>query len=464
MPLRLGSRWIGRVSGSRAATFAVLTLGTLSGCGSSEKGGNRGSGGSANTPPAWGEPKSIELLQGTWLDVDVTLEDADGDAVSAAVTAPAGVEAALTPEFDRLMLSSDYSASGPLELDVQAKDARGAVTSTKVPLDVKPIRWLDPLSWSSDGPEPREHGAFVVDEAARRVILIGGSGYSPYLEPFDDVWQLDIESHAWTRLTPTGDVLSGGGSRRVAQIPGESSAYLFGGYGVDGASHDELYRVDFSNGGVAFKRLTQVGSPGGRALHAFVYDPQTRSFYVFGGGGAGLLGDTKKMTLAGDTATWTPMNPFNTPSPRYGFFYGFDAASGRLIVFSGAQGGGANLDPARDTWALDVRATPPDWKLLDDGASADSPPGRRNGCHVLDTSVPRLFVFGGTADAQTTETGLFVFDARPGKEKWKRLELAGAPEVRSSGFGFYDAESRQTLLGFGNTSAAVFQDLNPIGY
>jgi hypothetical protein len=441
-----------------------LLLAALPGCGSSDDGGNGGPPANANRAPSWAAPASVAVPQGTWLEVDVTLEDADGDAVTAAVTAPSGVEASLSPTFDRLTLSSDYSASGALELDVTLEDARGAQSATKVPLDVKPIRWLERVSWSSEGPEAREHGALVIDEPAGRVILIGGSGYTPYLEPFDDVWQLDVESRVWTRVTPTGDVLSGGGSRRVAQLPGESVAYLFGGYGQDGASHDELIRVDFSNGAVAFKRLTQVDSPGARALHAFVYDPESESFYMFGGAGAGLYGDTKKMTLAGDTATWTAMNPFTTPTPRYGFFYGFDAGNGRLIVFSGAQGGGANLDPAADTWALDVRATPPDWTLIDDGSSPDSPPGRRNGCHVLDTGVPRLFVFGGTPDAQTTTPGLFVLDARPGKEKWKRLELPGGPEPRSSGFGFYDAATGQTLLGFGNTSGAVFQDLNPIGY
>ena len=77
------------------------------------------------------------------------------------------------------------------------------------------------------------------------------------------------------------------------------------------------------------------------------------------------------------SASWTQLTiEGDAPSPRYGFFYGYDAASRRLIVFSGAQGT-ASVDPAHDTWALDLSVTPPAWRLLDDGSGEGSPPGRR---------------------------------------------------------------------------------------
>ena len=91
-----------------------------------------------------------------------------------------------------------------------------------------------------------------------------------------------------------------------------------------------------------------------------------------------------------------------SPSPRYGFFYGVDQQLGQLFLFSGAQGT-TTLDPAQDTWQLDMRADPPVWQKLLDGAADGVPPGRRNGCAVWDPSGPRLLVFGGTADAKTSE-------------------------------------------------------------
>lgn len=109
-----------------------------------------------------------------------------------------------------------------------------------------------------------------------------------------------------------------------------------------------------------------------------------------------------------------------------------------------------------------MRADPPKWELLAEGDTV--PPGRRNGCTVFDPTGPRLFVFGGTADAMTTEPGLFAFDARPGKPAWAELALADEPTLRSSGIGFFDTSRGRTLLGFGNTSNAVFRDWGHLGY
>jgi hypothetical protein len=92
------------------------------------------------------------------------------------------------------------------------------------------------------------------------------------------------------------------------------------------------------------------------------------------------------------------------------------------------------------------------------------PFGRRNGCGVFDPIGRRLFVFGGTANRLTTEPGLFVFDVRPEKLSWSRLELPGAPPLRTSGFGFYDGASDRIFLGFGNGVFQSYRDLTPLGY
>jgi hypothetical protein len=107
-----------------------------------------------------------------------------------------------------------------------------------------------------------------------------------------------------------------------------------------------------------------------------------------------------------------------------------------------------------------VSVEPPAWTLLTDG----DPPGRRNGCFVFDPTGPRLFVFGGTADAMDSTPGLFVFDARPGNEAWTLLTLAAEPELRSSGFGYFDPQSSRAVLGFGNSTTEAFQDFNSLGY
>ncbi len=427
----------------------------LAGCGSSADDGRK------NGQPTWTDaPASVSIGQGQGATVGAHFADPDGDPVTASVDAPADLEATLGT--DQILLHANYAVSGPTSVGVTLSDGKSDPVAASLAVDVKPLAWGASAAWTSAGPEAREHGTFIVDDAGGRAVLVGGSGYAPQLTPLDDVWEFAFATTSWTKLTPTGDLPSGGGSRRAAQIPGTSTAYLFGGYGANQASNNELYRVDV-DGGVAFTLVQQDNPPPARALHAFAYDAVGDRFVAFGGIDSQIFGDTWLMHLEGDRAVWTELDTPVAPSPRYGFFYGFDTEARRLIVYSGAQGT-TMLDPARDVWALDLAREPPVWSKLLEGDADGVPPGRRNGCSVFDPSGPRLYVFGGTGDGSTTEPGLFALDVRPGKEQWVELTLADEPAVRSSGFGFYDATGDRTFFGFGNTTGGVFRDVTPLGY
>ena len=201
------------------------------------------------------------------------------------------------------------------------------------------------------------------------------------------------------------------------------------------------------------KRSTCASTPPSkRALHTFVYDEAGERLVIFGGFGTALLNDTWIGKVDGNTATWTKLTASPSPSKRYGQFSGFDAQTSRLIVYSGAQGT-QPLNPAQDTWALDLSSEPPVWSLLLDGAAQGVPAGRRNGAAVFDPSGPRLFVFGGTADAMSSEEGLWALDARKGHEAWARVDRADEPPVRSSAFGLEDG------AGNAGADAADHQDV-----
>lgn len=367
----------------------------------------------------------------------------------------------LTADFDAeagaLALHASYAAASPITLTLGAPD--GPTHETAV--TVKPIRWLDPILWGASGPEEREHASIILDAEARRVLMFGGSGYRPYMTPLGDAWSFDLDTHAWTPIAPTGDIPPPGASRRVATVPGTATAYVFGGYGAQGIPNNELYRVDFADGGLRFTTVPQESPPARRSLHAFVYDEQTDRFALFGGVNVAPLGDAWTMRIVNGTAVWREIDPWPAPSPRYGTFYGFDAERGRLILFSGAQST-QSINAAYDTWALDLRRDPPSWSQLCAGQPA--PRGRRNGCMVFDPDGPRLFVFGGTDDGRTTQPGLFALDARPGHEGWAVLNLEGEPPLRSSGFGFYDMKTQRVFMGFGNTTQHVFRDWAVLGY
>jgi hypothetical protein len=418
-----------------------------------------------NISPTWSDAPTapINVGQGQSISIPLTLKDPDAGDTPTATIDPAALAPDLEAEIDgtSIAVRAGYTLMGQTSFVVSLSDGRGDPVSIEVTLNVAPIRWLSTESWgATEGPEAREHGSFLVDTGKNRALLIGGSGYAPQGTALGDVWSYDLATSAWTMVTPTGDVPPPAGSRRAAQIPGTTMAYLFGGYGEAFAPSDELYRVTFDGEAPVFALIPQMGPPPARSLHMFTYDAETDRFFVFGGFGATVLGDTWMMKLEGDQAVWTKLSPATDPSPRYGFFYGVDEVNGRVILFSGAQGSQA-INAADDTWVLDMRSEPPTWTLAAEGDAV--PPGRRNGCAIFDPSGPRLFVFGGTSNGMTTEPGLFAFDARPGRSAWATLELADEPALRSSGMGFYDPLTGHTLLGFGN-DAKLYRDLSTIGY
>jgi Galactose oxidase, central domain len=423
---------------------------------------------STGSAPEWLDaPKSIRLGQGETATLALTLRDADGDAVKVTLRGP-GFDGGASPDGKSLAVHAGYDAEAKTEIVVVLDDARGHAREVHVPVEVEAIKWHEPTSWTAEGPAAREHGTMLLDDEKRAAYLVGGSGYKPQGTTLGDVWKLDLATHAWSPVTPTGDVPPPGGSRRAALIPGTKTALLFGGYETSESDTADLFKVDWSGDVLAFQKIEQPAAPPGRELHAFVYDAQSQRFAAFGGFSSakrGAVDDTWTMKLEGNRAVWTEVKSADKPSARYGFFYGLDDATGRLVVFSGAQNpkGKDPINAAKDTWVLDLRAESPTWARVLTGEEESSPPGRRNGCSLFDPRGPRLVVYGGTSDGAKTQPGLFVLDVRPGHEAWKQLDLAGAPPLRSSGFGFYDPTTRMTYCGFGNDDR-LYTDLTALGY
>jgi hypothetical protein len=308
----------------------------------------------------------------------------------------------------------------------------------------------------------------VFDEAHDVAYLVGGSGYTPQGTPSADAyWTLDLKTHAFTALPAMRTQPAPAASRRAANVPGRKVAYLFGGYDSATTDVNDLLSLDYSGDSAFFTPVPQVNPPPARELHAFAYDPGTDMFVAFGGysGTLGVLNDTWTMKLVDGAATWTKLDGAG-PSPRYGFFYALDPATGHLYVWSGAQNP-TQTDPihaAQDLWLLDMRASPkPVWLRLLGGVEEGTPTGRRNGAFVFDPHGPRMFVFGGTADGATTVPGLSVLDLSGATPAWIALDPAGAPPLRSSDFGFYDETRGQAVMGFGN-DRMVFRDVFALGY
>jgi hypothetical protein len=413
-----------------------------------------------NEPPAWAEvPEKIAVREGDSARIPYVPADPDKDTVETKVTAGEGLVARV--EGAELVVLGRFDGASTSSVELELSDGINAPVKVSVPVEIERSSWKKTTNLVPSGVEAREHPALLLDEEGKRAFILGGSGYKPYGTPLEDMFQVSLEDGGVTKVTPTGDVPPPGASRRVAPIPGKREAYLFGGYGAQGASNNDLYRVTFSGETPSFQKLEQQSPPSARALHLFAHDPGTGKFFVFGGFAFSPSNELFEGTLEGDVMSWKKLKPSGAkPSGRYGFFYGVDTKSGKALIFSGAQGA-SPINPARDLWQLDLRSDPPAWSLLLEGEAV--PEGRRNGVFAYDEARSLLYVWGGTANGQTSAQGFWVYDGREGVKAWSGLDREGEPPIRSSGAGFVD--SAGTLrLGFGNTTSAVFADLTALGF
>jgi hypothetical protein len=380
------------------------------------------------------------------------------------------LETDLAADRSSFVVHAAFDAPTTATVTVTLTDAEGGTATYPIPVAVASVGWKPDVQWSgATNPVAREHGTFLFDESTNTAFLMMGSGYAPQGTALGDFWAFDVASSKWTQITPTGDVPPPTASGRAVTIPQTTTAYMFGGYNTDGTTvNNDLYRIDFGGGRLVFTKVMQQSPPSARSLHGLGYDPMTQTFVVFGGYSwdAGPVNDTWTMQLSGTTAQWTQQHLTAGPSPRYGFFYGTDMVAGRFIVFSGAQPPTAEsnaVNAAKDTWALDLRATPPAWSMVLDGTEMGSPTGRRNGCFVVNPRGPTLYVFGGTPDELSAAPGLWALDMRPGHEAFTSMTLPAEPIDRASNFGFYNPVTDTVSCGFGNTLVLNLTDLASFG-
>lgn len=327
--------------------------------------------------------------------------------------------------------------------------------------EASPPAWGRRIAWSApDGPAAREHAALIVDPQRGRLLLLGGSGYAPYLAPLGDAWAFDLIDERWSPLELAGDALTPGGSQRVAPAP--DGAYLHGGYGADGRELGDLWHVSLAADAVRVTLVPQENPPPARQLHGFACDASGRRFVVFGGGTSeDLFDDTWIGTRTDSGVHWERLASDVHPSARFGFAHAFDPQTARFLVCGGEllpPEGQDAMTVVRDLWALDLAADPPAWTRLAEYAS-ESFHGRRNPAFAFDARSGDLLVWGGTGDGSTALPDLSIVRTRLPGAPVERLPQPAAIPTRASGFGVVDPASDRAWLGFGNTSTARYQDL-----
>lgn len=232
------------------------------------------------------------------------------------------------------------------------------------------------------GPSERFGFASVYDPQSKAVYLFGGQKS----EFYNDTWKFDTQSETWSEIHTQGakpDIRYGHGVTLDTQ---NNRLIISHGFARDGR-HNDTWALDLRTH--QWTELTPSGDkPLNRCLHDIAYAPNLNAVYLFGGCSSGFgpcpQGDLWSLDLA--TNQWTLSSPTEeTPSARENPAIVVDSETGNLILFGGKGAGAQN-----DLWVFDANAKT--WNQID----ASGPSARKSHDAVFDALNHRVFLFGGS--------------------------------------------------------------------
>jgi len=262
-----------------------------------------------------------------------------------------------------------------------------------------------PQAWTSDGPLPRARQSAVLDPNSNRTIIFGGGFAAPYIGSptlLNDVWV--HHGTDWTALTPTGDVPAQRQGHSAVYDPNSNTMIVFGGgEGNTSPCSNEVWTLTNANnegGTPAWVQLFPAGSgPAPRMLHGAVYDATTNSMIVFGGEDcfSTLFNDVWVLSNANGltgTPAWTQLSPSGT-APSPREVFG-------SVTYDAVEnhlivfGGFFNPGLGNDVWVLSsANGLGGTPTWTQLSPTGALPPARTENCSVYDQAKNRLVIFGG---------------------------------------------------------------------
>lgn len=331
----------------------------------------------------------------------------------------------------------------------------------KLPITISALTWRH-ITWQSgEGPQAREHAPLWLG-ADKALYMYGGYGFKPtQFEVIKDLWRMDRVTGAWTQLELDPAQAPAGAGGRVITV-NQDKYYVGGDDPRRGEINKRIFKLKLTGDQGSWELLP--GSELHTSLNAIIWDePRARILTTTGlmiddNGDYNFLEDLQTRPCCGEGSWETIKSQGPAPSLRYGSFYGHDPQTQQLIVSMGAQvpTQANQVNASQDTWLLDLQRDT--WRQLT--TSGDQPSGRRNGCSFYDAKTQRLFVLGGTANAQTVEPGLYILHLDQDTGRWERVEMPAPLRPRSSCSGLFDPDSAEGFLGFGNSEEGLFEDIH----
>jgi N-acetylneuraminic acid mutarotase len=197
----------------------------------------------------------------------------------------------------------------------------------------------------------------VYDVQSERIIMFGGRNYT--FDFFHDVWTYDYATNTWTNVTPSVHPQA----RVFFNLVYDSKAdrvILFGGYNSSDTLKADTWEFDLES--KAWTELTPAISPHPRAYSAMAYDIHADRTILYGGsygtGGGGNDDILQNDTWAYDyrTNTWIDLNPLNSPGMRMRHTMVYAAESRQMVKFGGQLHTESNVYNS-ETWIYPASIT-----------------------------------------------------------------------------------------------------------
>jgi hypothetical protein len=242
--------------------------------------------------------------------------------------------------------------------------------------------WVwDGSAWTEQSPATSPPGrwgaAMAYDAATGNVVLFGGSNH---YRNFGDTWVWD--GSTWTKQHPATSPPARW-NPAMAYDAATGDVVLFGGLA---GRHPRVLGDTWVWDGSTWTRQHPATSPPARTNAAMTYDAATRNVVLLGGVGAGNT--AMRGTWVWDGSTWTRQHPATSPPARWTPAMAYDAATGNVLLFGGYWGKHSRV--LGDTWVWDGST----WTKLYPGTS---PPARAEAAMAYDAATGKVVLFSGYA-------------------------------------------------------------------
>ncbi len=297
------------------------------------------------------------------------------------------------------------------------------------------------------------------------LYLLGGFDYV-HRKPQQNAWRYNLHTNEWSPVEVTGDLVPSSNTS-VVQLPNQETflpiGFTFYEDGSQSIGHGIANIISYVERDKIHSRRA-LDTVGARYQGAVWYDSDTKEVYSLCGAYVspllGLSQDCHETSFNTLDKLTNSEQTTGLSNGRTGFAWGHHQYEHSIIIFSGEEN---HLDSGiwepnlPEQHIVKYNILSHEFEDIDIGGHFS---GRRNPGYFYDNLNQRLFIFGGTADGQTTVQDFIVIHNDPGNEQIYNLtNMYSLPPFRSSSVAAYSSSRDVAILGFGNTAQAVYTDL-----